>query len=292
MNGSSVDDLPSPTSETVRPESLEPERTTPSSGSTRGGGYDPFFFDRLVQIEDQHFWFRARNRLILELARRISSTQRPGSLVLEVGCGTGNALRMLRKACPNGVVVGLDLWSDGLRHAQSRSAGLLVQGDVCNWPFRKPFDLIGLFDVIEHVPEERETLDSLWKSLAPGGKLLLTVPAHQFLWSYFDDAAHHCRRYSARDIRHKLTEAGFQVEFLSQFMACIFPMVWIFRKMRGLRKHSDSDSIRSRANDEFRLIPIVNQILTALLTLEARWLARGHHLPIGTSLVVVACRPA
>lgn len=292
MSGSSVNDLPRPASATVHPESLEPESTTPSGGSPRRGGYDPFFFDRLAQVEDRHFWFRARNRLIFELAKRISSTQRPGSLVLEVGCGTGNVLRTLRQACPDGVVVGLDLWFDGLRHAQSRSAGFLVQGDVCRWPFRKPFDLIGLFDVIEHVPEERETLDSLWKSLAPGGRLLLTVPAHQYLWSYFDEAAHHCRRYSARDIRQRLTEAGFQVEFLSQFMACIFPMVWIFRKMRGLRKPSNSGSTRSQANDEFRLVPIVNQVLTALLTLEARWVARGHRLPIGTSFVVIARRPA
>jgi len=199
---------------------------------------------------------------------------------------------MLRTACPDGKVVGLELWFDGLRYAQSRSAGFLVQGDVRHCPFGKPFDLIGLFDVLEHVQEERETLDSLWNLLARGGRLLLTVPAHPSLWSYFDEAAHHCRRYSAQDIRQKLTDAGFQVEFLSQFMACIFPMVWIFRKIRGLRKLSDSDTARSRTSDEFRLVPIVNQVLTALLTLEARWLARGHHLPIGTSLVVVARRPA
>jgi SAM-dependent methyltransferase len=199
---------------------------------------------------------------------------------------------MLRQACPDGMVVGLELWFDGLRHAQSRSAGFLVQGDVRNCPFGKPFDLVGLFDVLEHVQEDRETLASLWKSLAPGGRLLLTVPAHQFLWSYFDEAAHHCRRYSAQDIRQRLTDAGFQVEFLSQFMACIFPLVWIFRKMRGLREQSDSESSRSRTSEEFRIVPIVNPILTALLTLEARWLARGHHVPIGTSLVVVARRPA
>jgi hypothetical protein len=82
------------------------------------------------------------------------------------------------------------------------------------------------------------------------------------------------------------------VEFLSQFMTCIFLLVWIFRKMNGLRKQTESDSARSRTSGEFRLVPIVNPILTTLLTLEAGWLARGHHVPIGTSLVVVARRPA
>jgi SAM-dependent methyltransferase len=197
-------------------------------------------------------------------------------------------LRMLRKASPDGLVVGLELWWDGLRHAQSRSAGYLVLGDIRNCPFGKPFDLIGLFDVLEHVKEEEETLASLSKSLAPGGTLLLTVPAHQFLWSYFDEAAHHCRRYSERDIRERLTDAGFKVEFLSQFMACIFPLVWVFRKMRGLGSQTDSDMARSQTSDEFRVVPVVNWLLTMLLTLEARWLARGHRLPIGTSLVVIA----
>ena len=273
-------------------ESLEQGRPRVSDGSLRVGGYDSFFFDQVARIEDQHFWFRARNRLIFKLTRKISSTLPPGYRVLEVGCGTGNVLRMLCEACPDGKVVGLELWFDGLRHAQSRSAGFLVQGDVRDYPFGKPFDLVGLFDVLEHVEEDRETLASLWKALAPGGRLLLTVPAHQFLWSYFDEAAHHCRRYSAQDIRQKLTDAGFQVEFLSQFMTCIFPIVWIFRKMNGLRKQAESDSARSRTSEEFRFVPIVNPILTALLTLEAGWLARGHHVPIGTSLVVIARRPA
>jgi len=250
------------------------------------------FFEQLARIEDQHFWFRARNRLIFNLAKRIASELQPGYRVLEVGCGTGNVLRVLQKACPYGVVVGLELWFDGLRHAQKRSAGLLVQGDIRDYPFRKPFSLVGMFDVLEHIPEEQETLAALWRCLAPGGWLLLTVPAHQSLWSYFDEAAHHCRRYSVQDIRNKLVESGFQVEFLSQFMACIFPMVWIYRKVRGLRGSANPDVARAQTSDEFRLVPVVNQVLKALLTLEAGWLARGHRLPIGTSLVVVARRPA
>lgn len=281
-----------PTSGTPRADDLESKRITSSNDSARSGGYDPFFFDRLAQVEDKQFWFRARNRLLFELTRRISSTLRPGYLMLEVGCGSGNVLQMLRKACPAGVVVGLELWFDGLRHAQKRSAGFLVQEDVRDSPFGKPFDLIGLFDVLEHVPEDLKTLESLCKALAPGGRLLLTVPAHQFLWSYFDEAAHHCRRHSEEDVRQKLTDAGFQVEFLSEFRASIFPLVWIFRKMRGTGKPSESDRARSLASYEFRLIPVVNGILTSLLTMEARWLGRGHYMPIGTSIVAVSRRPA
>lgn len=252
------------------------------------GGYDPSFFEELARVEDHHFWFRARNHLIFELAKKLSSRLRPGYSVLEVGCGTGNVLRMLRQACPHGSVVGLELWFDGLRFAQQRSAGPLVQGDVRKCPFGKPFDLIGMFDVLEHVPEERETLGALHQALARDGRLILTVPAHQYLWSYFDEAAYHCRRYSPHQIRARLAEAGFHVEFLSQFMACTFPMVWLWRRVSTLRQRRNANDARTLAAREFGVVPGVNGLLTALLKFEAHWLKRGHSLPIGTSLIVIA----
>jgi SAM-dependent methyltransferase len=250
------------------------------------GGYDPSFFEQLAKVEDRHFWFRARNRLIFGITRRLTSGLAPGYRVLEVGCGTGNVLRVLRQACPDGNVVGLELWLDGLRFAQERSDGPLVQGDVRHSPFGKPFELIGMFDVLEHIPEEVETLVALREALAPGGRLMLTVPAHQYLWSYFDEAAQHCRRYSTSQIRDRLTQAGFQVEFLSEFMVCIFPIVWLFRKVGNRRQ--GTEEARTLAMKEFRVLPVINGLLTAVLKLETLWLNRGWRLPIGTSLIVVA----
>jgi SAM-dependent methyltransferase len=252
------------------------------------GGFDASLFDELARAEDQHFWFRARNVLIHELANKIASRLKPGYLVLEVGCGTGNVLKVLRKTCASGLVVGMERYFDGLPHAQKRSPGPLVQADARNLPFGKKFDLIGMFDVLEHISEERETLLSLREMLAPGGRLILTVPAHQFLWSYFDEAAHHCRRYSATQIRKALVEAGFTIDFLSPFMACLFPLVWVFRKVGGLRKPGSPEEAKKLALQEFRIVPGINGVLAALITLEARWLAHGHRLPFGTSLVVVA----
>jgi SAM-dependent methyltransferase len=260
----------------------------PPVQTTASGGYDPSFFEELARVEDHHFWFRARNHLIFTLLKKLSSQMNPGYLVLEVGCGTGNVLRVLQEACLDGRVVGLELWFDGLRFARKRSAGLLVQGDVRNYPFGKQFDLIGMFDVLEHVPKELETLCALREALTPDGKLILTVPAHQYLWSYFDEAAHHCRRYSLAEIRGRLAEAGFHVEFMSQFMACTFPIVWLWRKVSGRRQRGSPDNARSLAAREFRVVPVINGVLTVLLKLEALWLSRGRRLPIGTSLLVVA----
>jgi SAM-dependent methyltransferase len=236
----------------------------------------------------------SQDYLIFELTKKIASSLNPGYLMLEVGCGTGNVLKVLRQACRNGKVVGLELWFDGLRFAQSRSGGLLVQGDVRSYPFGRQFNLIGMFDVLEHVPEELETLVALREALTPGGKLIMTVPAHQYLWSYFDEAAHHCRRYSPPEIHAKLNEAGFQVEFLSQFMACTFPIVCLWRKLSALRRKADGKNAKTLAAEEFRVVPVVNGFLNAVLRLEALWLRKGHTLPIGTSLMVVArksCMP-
>lgn len=258
---------------------------------TQLGGYDPSFFDELARIEDQHFWFRSRNRLILELTRRVASSMLRCNLILEVGCGTGNVLRALTRACPSSTVVGMELWYEGLRHAQTRSDAKLVQADIRSLPFGRQVDLVGMFDVLEHIPNDAEILASLFQCLAPGGCLMLTVPAHPRLWSYFDEAAHHCRRYSPEGIRERLTEAGFRVEFQTQFMASILPLVWIVRKLLGRLRQTHLDATRAQTSEEFRIIPGVNQFLTTLLNLEAKWVAAGHHLPVGTSLVVVAGKP-
>jgi SAM-dependent methyltransferase len=262
----------------------------PSLQTESSGGYDPSFFQQLAQVEDRHFWFQARNHLIFKMSKKLVSELPKGYRVLEVGCGTGNVLRTLRQACPDGMVVGLELWFDGLRFAQHRSAGPLVQGDVRHCPFGKPFDLIGMFDVLEHVPEDLETLRALREALAPGGRLMLTVPAHQYLWSYFDEAARHCRRYSSREIRERLVEAGFEVEFQSQFMTCIFPLVWLFRRVSSWNQRPGPEDAKALTLREFRVVPVINGLLAALLRLEALWLSRGYRLPIGTSLIVVARR--
>jgi SAM-dependent methyltransferase len=284
-SGFAMHDLSHQTPETI----LTAQESKPSIDGVLRGGYDPAFFNQLALIEDQHFWFRARNYLILGLARRIASSLKPCNLVLEVGCGTGNVLRALEAACPDSTIVGLELWFEGLMHAQSRSRAFLIQADIRNSPFAKQFDLVGMFDVIEHIDGDRETLQLVRDALRPGGKLLLTVPAHQSLWSYFDEAARHCRRYSPDGIREKLEDAGFEVEFLTQFMASIFPIVWVYRKLN--RTKTRTKSAQQRASDEFRIVPVVNRILTLLLRLEATWICRGHSLPIGTSLVVVARKP-
>jgi 2-polyprenyl-3-methyl-5-hydroxy-6-metoxy-1,4-benzoquinol methylase len=226
--------------------------------------FDPTFFALLFEVEDRHFWFRSRNRIIAALVKRLTAELRTGFRVLEVGCGTGNVLRVLDQACPNGTVVGMDLFAEGLKYARGRTTTALVQGDMHQPPFTNQFDIIGLFDVLEHLPDDGQVLCDLQAMLRENGVLLLTVPAHPGLWSYFDEASRHCRRYQPDELKQKLIETGYDIEYSTQYMMSIFPLVWIGRRLSSLRRGDSrpqgDGSAEQLATQELRLVPIINAL--------------------------------
>jgi SAM-dependent methyltransferase len=249
------------------------------------GGYDPAHFAPLVAVEDRHFWFRARNRIISMLARQAVAEFAAGYRVLEVGCGDGNVLRFLEEACPDGLVVGMDYFLEGLVYARGRCSCPLVQGDLKIPPFGKTFHLIGIFDVLEHLPDDRQVLRDLWRILDAKGKLLLTVPADPALWSAFDEAAGHCRRYRKGELEEKLAECGYKVEYLTPYMAGIYPLVWLSRRF----SHGSGPDERARAVErDLRVVPVLNGMLSMVLSQELRWIRRRQSLRTGTSLLAVA----
>lgn len=252
--------------------------------------YDPSFFAPLFAVEDRHFWFRARNQIIATVVRQLTATMPLGYRVLEVGCGTGNVLHMLEQVCADGTVVGMDLFADGLQYARRRASCHLIQGNMCAPPFAEQFNLIGMFDVLEHLTDDMQALRDLKAMLVPGGALLLTVPAHQSLWSYFDEESRHCRRYAPSELRSKLIEAGYRVEYLTQYMATIFPLVWLGRRVAALISRSPVGEANGKdvAAADLRVVPVINDVLALLLAQEARVIARRRQLPIGTSIIAVA----
>jgi SAM-dependent methyltransferase len=186
----------------------------------------------------------------------------------------------------------MDLFAEGLKYAQQRTSAALVQGDMHRPPFANCFDIVGLFDVLEHLPDDKQVLNDLRGMIREDGFLFVTVPAHPGLWSYFDEASHHCRRYQPDELKHKLVETGYAVEYITQYMMSIFPLVWVGRYLAALRKRvfgrQSGASTIELATQELRPIPIVNEVLSSLLDIERRWLASGHALPLGTSLLAVA----
>jgi SAM-dependent methyltransferase len=254
--------------------------------------FDPAYFSELARVEDRHFWFRARNRLITGLVRGVVPEFPPGYRVLEVGCGNGNVLRHLSQACPDGLTIGMDFFEEGLRLARLRTACPLVQGDARHSPFGRRFHLIGMFDVLEHLADDMQMLRDVRALLEPGGVLLVTVPARRSLWSYFDEGSQHFRRYEQPELGEKLREAGFEVRHLSYFMCSIYPLLWMTRRLRKQSGHAPAQDPGLVARREFRILPVINEALTAVLGLEAIWVSHGHRLPFGTSLLALACRPA
>jgi SAM-dependent methyltransferase len=258
--------------------------------------YDPDYFNPLFLAEDRHFWFRSRNKVIAESLRGIIDSLPAGYRMLEIGCGTGNVLRMLEKICTRGIVVGMDLFAEGLQFARSRVSCSLVQCDLNFPPFRQEFNIIGMFDVLEHLEDDVSVLKNVGKMMCRDGVIVLTVPAFQSLFSFFDEASHHVRRYEIDKLNTALTKAGYRVEYISYYMALTFPVVWLVRKLSPLfnrRRQAASQLekdklVHDMSVDELRIVPVANEVMTWLLTREAWFVSHHMHLPFGTSLIAIA----
>jgi SAM-dependent methyltransferase len=253
----------------------------------------PGEFAALRAAEDRHFWFSARNHVIGAVVRELVSSLAPGYRVLEVGCGTGNVLRVLEDVCGLGDVIGVELFAEALRYARPRVRCSLVQADALRLPFATRFDVICLFDVLEHLADDAKVLQAMHGQLNQCGRLVLTVPAHPALWSYADDYAGHYRRYSSAALQSALTTAGFKVDHLSNFMAPLVPLLWLRRRLSALLNRGDSATgrtTRELALNDLSVVPVLNGCLARLLALEAPLLARRKRVPVGTSLLAVATR--
>jgi len=264
--------------------------TSRSTVSEPAGGYDPVHFASLVSVEDRHFWFRVRNDVIAALTAQELAHAPPGYRVLEIGCGDGNVLRVLERVCASGLVVGMDLYREGLRYAQTRVHCPLIQGDVTSSPLKGSFRLIGIFDVLEHVPDDAHLLREIWKLLSEDGALLITVPAHTRLWSYFDEVSGHCRRYEPEELRIRLEDAGYHIEFLTPYMAALKPLMWLNRRIQSKAKRRLS--AEEALKEEVRIVPVVNGALVTVLSLETKRLAKRKPLPFGSSLLAIAKKHA
>ncbi|HJU88177.1 MAG TPA: class I SAM-dependent methyltransferase [Gemmatimonadaceae bacterium] len=253
------------------------------------GGFDSTLFGRLFAAEDRHFWFQSRNAILAAVLTGIERNLQPNYRVAEIGCGTGVVLRMLTHLFRRGTTIGMDLHVEGLRYARQRTGAMLIAADVAAPPIRAGFDVVGMFDVLEHIPDDERILRHVIRLLKPAGYLVLTVPAHPSLWSYADDVARHCRRYTRRSLTDVLQRAGFRIEYQTDFMTVLLPIMWLTR--RGSRRAlTDAEKIE-RTGSELRVVPGLNEIMTWALTQEARFIGRRARLPFGTSLLVVA-RPA
>ena len=236
----------------------------------------------LDRVQHGSFWFRARNRLLQDLASRWFSDAKT---VLEVGCGTGYVLAGLQEALPNARMVGSEIYANGLEYASKRlgDAVDLYQMDARAIPFSAEFDLIAACDVLEHIDVDEPVLGEMYRALKPGGGLLLTVPQHPFLWSRVDEIAFHKRRYRRTELQEKCRHAGFRVVAQTSFVSSLLPLMMAQRLIAGRR--ADYDAIV-----EMTMPYWLDRLLEGALTLERMLIALGMRLPLGGSRIVVARR--
>jgi len=257
----------------------------------REGGYDPRHNQSLFAVEDHHFWFRGRNRIVAAMAAKYTRQLPAGFYVLEVGCGNGSVTRVLQDTCRTGNVIGADLYLEGLVNARSRGVKMLVQADISRFPFGSGFALAGIFDVLEHIPDDCGALRSLYDALSPGGRLLLSVPAHQSLWSYFDEVALHCRRYELEGLQSRCLDAGFEIEYATEFMSFLYPLMKTQRRWKDFVRKRKGRNIEETIAGDLSINPLLNAALDRVGRAETFLIRRGIRLPFGTSIFLVARKP-
>lgn len=243
-------------------------------------GFDTDLFEELAQFEESNFWFVNRARLIAHLLRQHCPACRE---FLEIGCGTGSVLLALRKQLPRVSLVGSELHLRGLAVARRRLGddAMLLQMDARKIPATGQFDVIGAFDVLEHIAEDQIVLAEIRNALKPGGSLIIAVPQHPWLWSPADETARHVRRYARGEIERKLRAAGFHIVRSTSFNAVLLPLMAVSRLRLRLSRNPQPIS-------ELQIGGRLNKILGSALALEVFLTSIGVRWPVGGSRFVVA----
>lgn len=261
------------------PPSLNGHLTFIPELAAESAGFEAEFFPKLVQLEAKNFWFRSRNRLIIYALKHYFPQAKN---FLEIGCGTGFVLQGIEKHLPHLISSGSEIFTAGLEFATERlRKTTLFQMDARNIPFAEEFDIIGAFDVLEHIEQDTDVLAEMYQATQNGGGIILTVPQHPWLWSQADTHAHHVRRYVKQDIIIKLQQTGFKVVRVTSFVSLLLPLMLISRLNQRPSKNYDPTS-------ELKISGTLNYLLEKILNLE-RWLIKlGFSFPWGGSLLVIA----
>ncbi len=243
------------------------------------GLMEPEAYVDMATHEDTHWWFVGRRRAIATVLRSMALS--PETRILEVGCGTGGNLELLAGF---GALTAIEPNPYARARAHEKSpATLILDGSLPGElpPDLGSFDLIVLLDVLEHVADDAGSLAALAEHLAPGGRVLITVPAHRWLWSAHDRRLHHLRRYARRDLVHLIAGCGLRVELLSPFNTVLAPLAVASRLAERLGvAPADQESVPPR---------MLNEALARIFAGESALLRRSC-LPFGQSWMALVGR--
>lgn len=241
---------------------------------------DPTEYDTLYAVEERHWWYTGMQRITAALLDQLYPG-RSDLQILDAGCGTGGMMRFLARY---GTVTGIDLSPLALNYTRQRGLARTARASVVALPFPAgSFDLVTTFDVLYHVQvaDYQQAINEAWRVLRPGGRLLLRLPAYDWLRGRHDEVVHTGRRFTAGQVRQALLTGHFRVERLSYANTILFPMALAARLAGRIRPPAGNDHHSDVKEQPGRLDPL----LARALHLEARWLGSGRALPFGLSVV-------
>ena len=244
----------------------------------------PDELDKQAAVEKTHWWFRMRRAL---LTNGLSSPRlENNSRILEIGAATGGNFQVCQQF---GNYYALDLSSYALGVCQGKGIGNLVRANGRSLPFDgDQFDAVIAFDILEHIEEDNEAIGEIFRILKPGGRLLVNVPAFQWMFSAHDSAFDHVRRYQPNELESKVAEAGFAIDYRTYWSFFIFPAVALVRAASGQQKSQQE----TKTDFDRKLPKPAEWMLNALARLELALIRRRISLPIGISLLCFARKAA
>jgi len=242
--------------------------------------FPPSSFDKLAKMESGHWWFRSRNRILLWVLKKYVVRFEN---FMEVGCGTGFVIQAVQEHYPQAVLHGSDYFEESLVHARKRMPSInFTQQDARKIDEEDLYDVIGAFDVIEHINKDELVLSNLSHALKSRGTLLVTVPQHRWLWSVVDEHACHVRRYTRSELVSKVTQSGLTVEYVTSFVSLLVPLMWLSRLRTKI--------IQTKSIDEFHISSWLNRLLEIIMFIELGLIKIGIKLPFGGSLLLLASK--
>lgn len=240
-------------------------------------------YETFRELEHSHFWFVSRRRIFFaELDRAFSEAT--GHRVLEIGCGAGGMLGPLERY---GDVHGLDIDHEFTAFCKSRGFERVLCGSGYELPYADAsFDLVCLFDTIEHIPDDEQTLREVARVLRPGGAVFVSVPAYQWLWSHNDKTAHHFRRYTKSGLQGVMRRAGLVPTRASYFNMFLLPLIVpsvLWQKLMDRLGRLPT----GYNNMSVKLAPWLNKLFTGVMSSE-RHLLKWLSFPMGHSIFALA----
>ena len=232
-------------------------------------------YNKVADYEAVHWWFKGR-RKIIEKSLKFFIKPNTKNTILEISCGSGGNLKMLSKF---GKLSATEMDAKVRKIAQQKKICPVHYGKLPDELSTQKKDIICIFDVLEHVQNDKKSLQTIRTKLNKDGLLIVTVPALMSLWSQHDVVNHHKRRYTKKILKKLLQTAGYQVIYSTYFNFFLFPLVFLIRFFNRFKKKPKGDLTLPT--------PIINSILTGIFSMEKLLIPR-FSFPIGVSLLFVA----